>query len=239
METEYAGSPDVTVLVPAAGEGRRLGGARKQFRDLGGAPLLVQTLRVFDGHPEISRIIVVTLPDEVDGVCRSLTDHGIAHLADVVPGGATRQQSVRCGLQVVPERSDVVLIHDAVRPFVTPGEVTEVVVASRLHGAASVAIPVVDTLREASAGLFGSTVARDNLYRMQTPQGFRRDLIVKAHESALAAGVQATDDVELAQMSGHDVYVVGGSSNNFKITTAEDWLRAQRIWPTWSAENLA
>lgn len=237
MSTEPAESPDVTVLVPAAGEGRRLGGPRKQFRNLGDAPLLVQTVRAFDTHPAVSRIVVITLADEVAAVRGSLEDHDIRKLSAVVEGGSTRQDSVACGLRAVPESSDVVLVHDAVRPFVSAGEITAVVRASCVHGAASVAIPVVDTVRRVSAGVFGSTVSRDGLFRMQTPQGFKRAILVRAHESASATAGPATDDVELAQMVGQDVSVVEGSSSNFKITTADDWHRAQQIWPSWASEN--
>ncbi|NNE36516.1 MAG: 2-C-methyl-D-erythritol 4-phosphate cytidylyltransferase [Rhodothermales bacterium] len=238
MENDTSGVPHVTVLVPAAGEGRRLGGAPKQFRTLGDAPLLVQTLRAFDRHPAITQLVVVAPADRIVLLRQDLAAFGLRKLSDVVAGGATRQESVRLGLASVSESCEVILVHDGVRPFVSKREITEVVEAARRYGASSVAISVVDTLRQAGDGRFGSTVPREGLFRMQTPQGFSRTVIVDAHAAAAAQdGAEATDDVEVAQMAGHDVYVVQGSSENFKITTPEDWHRAERIWDSWIAEN--
>ena len=237
MSKDITDSLDVTVLFPAAGEGRRIGGARKQFRTLGSAPLLVQTMRVFDRHPLVSRLIAVTLEDELETVRGFVLHHGFTKPVDVVPGGASRQESVRLGLHAVPASSEIVLIHDAVRPFVTGDEIARVSQAAAEYGAASVAIQTVDTLRRVSGGRFGPTVSREGLYRMQTPQGFRRSLIVQAHEAAANAGQVATDDVQLAQSAGYDVYVVDGSSENIKITTPADWRAAERMWESWSLEN--
>lgn len=226
----------VAVIIPAAGEGRRLGGHRKQFRVLGGHSVLVQTLMVFERHKEVNHIIVATPEEAVDPLDEELRRVGITKLRCVVPGGASRQDSVRTALLTVPDSVDVVLIHDAVRPFVTQVSVQAVINSVRTSGAASLAIPATDTLRKATpAGIFTDTVSRDDVFRMQTPQGFRRDWIMTAHAKAVDADVDATDDVALVQWAGHAVHVVEGDTDNVKITTQSDWERAQRFWPVWQS----
>jgi len=226
---------DVAVLIPAAGSGSRLGGRRKQFRELGGRPVLVQTLLVFERHPLVDHVIVATPKDAVRPLRQELRRVGITKLHGVVPGGETRQESVRAALESVPDEVDVVLVHDAVRPFVRMGLVDGVIAAARSGGAAAPAIPVTDTLRRATDGRFGDTVDRRDLMRMQTPQGFRRDWLLEAHEAAAREGVEATDDVELVRHVGHAVQVVQGSEDNVKITTPDDWERATAFWTVWEA----
>lgn len=232
-------SPDrVAVLIPAAGDGSRLGGRRKQFRGLGDRPLLIQTVFAFERHPKVGPI-VVTAPPEEDGLREAremLYAAGLKSVTAVVPGGTSRQASVRRAVRAVPASADVVLVHDAVRPFVSEAAITRVIAAVRREGAAALAIPVVDTLRRGRNGRFEQTVARDGLYHMQTPQGFRRDWLEEAHRRAAEGNVTATDDVELVQRIGRAVHIVSGSAHNFKITTAEDWALAQRIWPAWTKE---
>jgi 2-C-methyl-D-erythritol 4-phosphate cytidylyltransferase len=237
MNNDAAGVPDVTVLVPAAGDGRRLGGPPKQFRSLGSAPLLVQTLRAFDRHPYVSRLLVVAPTGRIADLKQELAAFDLQKMTDIVAGGRTRQESVRLGLLSVHPTCEIILVHDAVRPFVSRQEITDIVEAARAHGAASVAVPVVDTLRSAAGEFFGPTVSREGVFQVQTPQGFARTVLVNAHDAAAEQGLEATDDVEVAQMAGHNVYLVQGSSENFKITTAGDWHRAERIWESWSAEN--
>lgn len=221
-------------MVPAAGEGSRLGGTRKQFRTLGGQPLLVQVLRVFDQHPDVDHVVVVAPEAHVSEVDERLRADGIEALSDVVAGGASRRGSVRRGLQAVPTAATIVLVHDAVRPFVQASEVSAVIQAVQAHGAASLALPVADTLRRAEDQVFGDTVARRNLYRMQTPQGFRRAWLEAAHRAAADSEWTATDDVELVQRTGRDVQLVRGSRRNFKITRPGDWELAQQLWPAWA-----
>ena len=232
-----AGDPsDVAELIPAAGEGRRLGGPRKQFRTLGDRPLLVQVLLVFERHPAVDHLIVAVPEPHVQEVSDRLQAEGLSSLGAVVSGGDSRQSSVRHALRAVPGPVDIVLVHDAVRPFVRAEEVTAVVREARTHGAASLAMPVADTLRRADDAVFGETVPRRDLYRMQTPQGFRRAWLEEAHRQAAAAdGRPATDDVGLVQRTGRDVHLVEGRRRNFKITTTGDWQMAQQLWAAWSA----
>ncbi|ACY47989.1 2-C-methyl-D-erythritol 4-phosphate cytidylyltransferase [Rhodothermus marinus] len=221
----------VAVLVPAAGRGSRLGGPRKQFRRLGGRPLLEQTLRAFALHPEVDGLIVAVPADRVKQVATSLQAAGIPKVWQVVAGGRTRQESVQAALAALPPDVALVLVHDAVRPFILPEQISAVIEATRRVGAAALAIPEADTVRRVRDGLLGETVPRAGLYRMQTPQGFRRDWLEAAHQQPGEAA--ATDDVELVQRLGYPVACVPGSSFNFKITTAEDWELAQMLWPQW------
>jgi 2-C-methyl-D-erythritol 4-phosphate cytidylyltransferase len=231
-------SPDVegevAVLVPAAGQGTRLGGRRKQFRTLGGQPLLIQTLRVFERHPAVDHLIVAAPSDHVRDTSDALQAAGITKLLAVVSGGESRQESVRLALRATPAAADVILVHDAVRPFVTPDAIETVIDAVRRRGAAALAVPLADTLRRGTDDTFEETVPRTDLYRMQTPQGARRSLFEAAHRHAAREGFIATDDVELVQHLGHDVHIVTGSARNFKITTSEDWALAQQLWPYWT-----
>lgn len=233
---------EVAVLVPAAGQGTRLGGRRKQFRQLGGQALLVQTLRAFERSRHVGHLIVASPEDEVRHVSDQLLAAGLTKMTAVVSGGDSRQESVRNALRAVPAPVEVVLVHDAVRPFVTRSQIGDIVGAVREYGAASLAIPVADTLRRADRSAdrsatkaalqtFADTVDRSGLWRMQTPQGFRRAWLENAH--ATDDNPPATDDVELVQRLGHDVRLVRGDRHNFKITTPGDWQFATTLWPEW------
>ena len=153
-------SGTVAVLIPAAGQGTRLGGNRKQFRRLGGEPLLVQTLRVFERHSEIDYLLVAAPAEATEALETELLRVGLSKLLAVVAGGATRQASVRAVLAAVPADVDVVLVHDAVRPFVAAGHLSAVIKAVRTVGAAALALPVVDTMRYGVEACFGDRGAR-------------------------------------------------------------------------------
>jgi 2-C-methyl-D-erythritol 4-phosphate cytidylyltransferase len=170
----------------------------------------------------------------VQEVSDRLQAEGFTKLSAVVSGGDSRQASVHNGLGAVPAPVEVVLVHDAVRPFVPGRRVTAVIQEARAHGAAAPALPVADTLREADDTLFGETVPRSGLYRMQTPQGFRRAWIEEAHRAAAQAEAPATDDVGLVQGIGRPVRLVEGDRRNFKITTPGDWQMAQQLWTAWT-----
>lgn len=232
--TDYSAHPDdVAVLVPAAGQGRRLGGTPKQFRDLGERSLLIQVLLLFEQHPAVRHVIVAAPPEQVEDVSDRLRAEGLSALTAVVSGGEHRQDSVRHALRAVPDPVEVVLVHDVARPFVTATQVNTVVQTVRTEGAAALAVPVADTLRRGDGEIFGDTVSRTDLYRMQTPQGARRAWLEEAHRRAAADSVVATDDVALVQRIGHDVHLVRGSRRNFKITTPDDWTLARQLWPAW------
>ena len=227
----------VAVLIPAAGKGTRLGGERKQFRLLGEKPLLIRSLEVFQFHPEVDMIVVAGPPGEEDVVYDKLRAEGLTKVAAVVAGGSSRQSSVFAALKAVPEDVDAVLVHDGVRPFVAADLVSSVIARVREKGAAALAIPVADTLRGGADHVFGETRSRDGLFRMQTPQGCRRDWFYDAHLQAISRQVEATDDVDLVQQAGHTVEIVMGSSLNIKITPKADWDLACIIWPAWKKDG--
>lgn len=226
-------SEEVAVLIPAAGQGRRLGGPPKQFRELGKHPVLAQVLLTFEWHPAVGHAVVAAPEDRVTEVTDRLQAEGFSILTAVVSGGRDRQASVRHALRAVPDAVRTVLVHDAARPFVAAAQIQAVVQTAQNDGAASLAVPVADTLRRGESGHFGNTVSREGLYRMQTPQGFRRGWLERAHRRAASGDGAATDDVALVQRVGHDVTRVPGSRRNFKITTPEDWSLAQQLWPAW------
>ncbi len=224
------------VVVPAAGIGSRMGGRggdpAKQFRALGGAPVLVQTLRALASARGVTGIVVVVAESEVDAVRKRLEgDPPLAGvLQGVVAGGATRQASVARGVTAVPESVGLVLVHDAVRPFVTIDRIEAVLAQAHASGAAALAVPVADTLRRGARGQFGETVDRDSLWRMQTPQGARRDILVDALAQAERDGWAATDEVGVLQRAGVPVALVEGDERNIKLTRPSDWLLAEALW---------
>lgn len=231
---EAMAESDTAVIIPAAGVGRRMGRApgdpRKQFRRLGGAPVLVRTLELFERHPAVDVLVVVGPTGEADALRDELREFGLTKLHAVVGGGATRQDSVGRGLAALPPDTGLVLVHDAVRPFLPAERLTAVIEAARMHGAAALAVPMADTVRRGD-DVFGETVPREGLWRMQTPQAFRTDLLRAAH--AQSADVAGTDEVELVQRLGHAVRVVEGSALTFKITMPDDWVLAEALWPVW------
>jgi len=225
----------VAVIVPAAGSGSRMGGAPKQFRTLGDAPVLVHTLRAFAQLDEIRTLIVAVLESDVGEVERLVAEY---HLdANVVVGGATRQDSVRESIKAVGGSAGIILVHDAVRPFIRGGQIREVIAAIDEHGAAAMAVPVTDTLRRGSVGVFGESVDREGLFRMLTPQGALTDLFLKAHEKAQADGFVGTDEVEVLHRAGVEVHLVLGDERNIKLTRPSEWALAETLWLDWLKEK--
>jgi 2-C-methyl-D-erythritol 4-phosphate cytidylyltransferase len=210
---------DVAVLVPAAGMGVRLGpGGPKALRLLGGEPLLVHAVRRLALAPSVGCIVVAAPAGSVESVTELLAP--VAPVT-VVPGGATRQASVAAALAAVPERFDIVLVHDAARALTPPELVESVAEAVRGgHGAVIPVLPVVDTIKRVSdSGDVVATVDRSSLRAVQTPQGFRRDVLVKAHESAVD---EHTDDAGMAERIGITVFTVPGAEAALKITRPFD-----------------
>jgi 2-C-methyl-D-erythritol 4-phosphate cytidylyltransferase/2-C-methyl-D-erythritol 2,4-cyclodiphosphate synthase len=225
-------------LVVAAGNGLRVGGEiPKQFLHLGGKPLLCYCLEAFLAHPRIAGIRVVINPTyrplyaaAVDGLS----------LMPAVDGGATRQDSVRLGLEsLLEEQPDLVLIHDAARPFLDAATIDRTLDALADHPAALVAVPVVDTLKRAEGAFSGQTVDRKDLWRAQTPQGFHFDTILAGHRALADSGKEMTDDAAIAEATGHKVVLVLGHEDNFKVTTPADLARAERmLQPTMSSPAI-
>lgn len=217
----------VVALVVAAGRGRRFGGDQpKQYQDLAGRPVLRHTLASLAVNPQIDAVRAVIHPDDIDLYREAAAGLG---LLEPVFGGETRQDSVRLGLDsLAPLDAKVVLIHDGARPFVDAGTVGRVIAALETHPGAIPAVAVADTLKRGADGLVGSTVERANLWRAQTPQGFRFSDILAAHRAVI--GQELTDDAAVMERAGLAVALVSGSEDNFKITTAADLERARRAF---------
>ncbi len=233
MDQTDARQPQLAVaLVPAAGRGLRMGGSiPKQFLALGGQPLIIHSLRVLQASPVITEIILAVPHNEMDYTLKEIvTKHHFTKVTKVVPGGHERQDSVRHALEAVHDDVDVVLVHDAVRPFLTEHMVEGVVKAARAKGAAIVALPMKDTVKQVRADhVIERTIDRGSLWLAQTPQAFRRDWLLAAHRKAHAEGVRATDDAYLIEWSGHPVSVVEGSGENIKVTRPEDMVIGEAI----------
>ena len=215
----------------AAGQGTRLGaGVPKQYLPLGGVPMLLRAVRPFTTHPEVAHTVVV-LPAADAASPPPWLAAVLGGTLTVTAGGAERSDSVAAGLAALPAACTVVLVHDAARPFVEHALITTVAGVARRGEGAVPAIPVGDTLKEVapdSGGRIVRTVPRAGLYRAQTPQGFPRRVLEQAHAQATHGG-PATDDAQLVEQAGVPVRVVAGSARNFKITTEDDLLIAERL----------
>jgi 2-C-methyl-D-erythritol 4-phosphate cytidylyltransferase len=202
-----------------------MGGAiAKQFLTLGGLPLLLHSLRVLQTSAAIHEIILA-VPEQERQYCldRIVIPHGISKVHKIVSGGEQRQDSVRHALAEVSPDVDIVLVHDAVRPFVTGEMIEQVVRQAAIHGAAIVALPMKDTVKQVGPdGIIERTVDRRPLWLAQTPQAFRRDWLEEAHRKAMVNRVHATDDAHLLELMGRSVVVVEGSGDNIKVTRPED-----------------
>ncbi len=225
---------DVGVVIVAAGQGTRLGGdTPKQYRAVGGVPILLRAIRPFAAHPEVAQVVVVLPPHDAAAPPPFLRDLAGAALA-LVAGGAERSDSVAAGLAALGPECAVVLVHDGARPFAQREVIDAVILHARAGEGAVAAVPLGDTLKEAAAGdatLVARTLPRDRLWRAQTPQGFPRDLLVRAYASARGAGTgpRATDDAMLVEACGGTVRLVPDSVRNLKITTPEDLALAELL----------
>lgn len=236
------GNKSVAAVVVAAGKGLRVGGdLPKQYRRVGGRAVLTRTLAALAQSPRITRIQPVIAPDAQDFYRECLADLEQTHrekLAEPVPGGATRQQSVAAGLEGLARSGapDLVLVHDAARPFVDEALIARAVAAGSEHGASVPGIAVSDTIKlveEIAPGIgrVHETPARENLRAVQTPQSFRFGLLLDAHRRAVAEGRDGfTDDGALAEWAGLPVVVFEGDARNRKITQAADLIEADRAF---------
>jgi 2-C-methyl-D-erythritol 4-phosphate cytidylyltransferase len=230
----------VIVIVPAAGLGTRMASApqtkgkkpasTKQFTELGGVPILIHTLRKFVASPEVSEIYIALRANEIEGFRARLEKDAkdiLQKKIHLVEGGEHRQHSVANAISSVSASDDdVVLVHDAVRPFVTEEIIHDVIRAAQKYGAAIAGVPAVDTVKQvertSDGALITATIPRERVVMAQTPQGFRYDVIKKAFDEAAADGFVGTDEASLVERSGHAVAVVMGSARNIKITAPAD-----------------
>ena len=211
-------------IIAAAGQGTRMAGQRpKQFLELAGVPIIFHTLKAFEQCDAIQQIIVVIAPEEIAGFQALADQHNLQKLNAVVPGGATRADSVLRGLNVVEEANvEIVAVHDGVRPFVTPDEILRTVQAAKLAGAAILVSAPVDTVKEVKNGAVVKTLKRSELRNALTPQCFTYELLRRAYEEADVFDPELTDESSLVERLGVRIVTVEGSPRNIKLTRPED-----------------
>ncbi|WP_455351023.1 2-C-methyl-D-erythritol 4-phosphate cytidylyltransferase [Streptomyces sp. SYSU K217416] len=238
-ESSPARPSRTAAVIPAAGRGVRLGpGAPKALRALSGTPMLIHAVRAMANSRAVSLVVVVAPPDGAGEVKNLLDDHALPDRTDflVVPGGETRQQSVRLGLEALPEDITTVLVHDAARPLV-PVDTVDAVIEAVRDGAPAVvpALPLADTVKEVEPRPGGdpepvvATPERARLRAVQTPQGFDRDTLVRAHEAIAVDGEGATDDAGMVERLGVPVVIVQGHEEAFKVTRPLDLVLAEAV----------
>ncbi len=228
---------EVSVIIAAAGQGRRIGGpVPKQFMMIGGEPILIKTLKVFSSMPEVDHIFIVTNEEYTEHCADLIREYEISKVEKIVRGGSERQDSVFNALKALKAmcpQTEYVLVHDGARPFVTRRTVTGVIGKTVQSGAAAACVPMKDSLRHiGSCGLCtkknmdaigtSRSVDRSEYFAVQTPQGFRLEYIMDAYEKAFAEGFYGTDDAVLAERTGYPVAIAEGDYGNIKITTRED-----------------
>lgn len=225
----------VTAVFPAAGSGKRMrAGMNKVFLELAGKPILVHTLLRFSSSRAIDSLVVVVAEAEVSYIKELLQGvHGLKPFK-VVPGGAERQYSIYNGLKAVPEDTEIILVHDAARPLVSTAAIEKVVAGAREVGGAIAAVPEKCTVKVVSAdGLVQTTPPRETLWEVQTPQGFRREILMEAYRKAEEDGFLGTDDSSLVERIGCPVKVVMSDYRNIKVTTPEDLTIAEALLRNW------
>ena len=220
----------ITAILPAAGMGTRMGGETpKQFLVLDGSPVLLHTLRRLSSCEGITDIILATRAEEIARLEERCRQENLRQTIRVVKGGATRQESVAAALEQVTDDTELVAVHDAVRPLVTREQVARVIAEARKCGAAILGIPAMDTVKEVKraslpedVALITATIPRERIVLAQTPQVFRTSLLKEAFARAIADQVNASDEAGIVERLGHNVHVVHGSERNIKITKPAD-----------------
>ncbi|HTN44477.1 MAG TPA: 2-C-methyl-D-erythritol 4-phosphate cytidylyltransferase [Nitrospiria bacterium] len=222
----------VAAVIPAAGSGRRMGRSTpKQFLRLDGIPILVHTLKVFETSPFVHEVCLV-VPQGREKQCREelLEPYGLQKVTRTVEGGATRQDSVYRGLTNLSPETVRVVVHDGVRPFLSPALLKKVIKASEKADGAVAAVPLKDTPKYVREdGTVDRTPERARLYLAQTPQVFLKNILIEAYSKAYVDGVNSTDDSALVERLGYRVRAVEGSWENIKITTKDDLDLAEQI----------
>ncbi|MEO6054629.1 MAG: 2-C-methyl-D-erythritol 4-phosphate cytidylyltransferase [Chthoniobacterales bacterium] len=214
--------PSVCAVIVAAGSSQRMG-FDKLTVQIAGKPLIAHTLSAFQVCPEVQKIVLVCAAERIHEFEILAAKEGISKLEKVVSGGKERQQSVSHGLQAVAPEFEIIAVQDAARPLVTAAQITLCIEAAAVHGAASLAEPVTDTLQRADAfQRIEENIDRSRLWRMQTPQVFRRDILLEAYRKTLENEKAITDETMVVQAAGHDVFLVENRDWNIKVTTHRD-----------------
>ena len=225
----------IAAIVAAAGLGVRMGNSTpKPYLLLAGKPILAHTLGAFEKIKEVQEVTLVVHPEELD-YCQDkvISPYGFKKVLRLVPGGKERQDSVYNALKALKHEDDleIVLVHDGVRPFITGEQVRRVIQAARSHGGAVLGLPAQDTLKTVNAeGEVRQTLERRDIWQIQTPQAFRKELLLRAHQRALEDNFIGTDDSVLLERMGVKVQIVPGSTRNLKITTPDDLVMAEALY---------
>ncbi|MBI5583235.1 MAG: 2-C-methyl-D-erythritol 4-phosphate cytidylyltransferase [Deltaproteobacteria bacterium] len=211
-------------LITAAGRGRRMGSARpKQFLALAGKPILAQTVEIFERCRSVDGVFIIAPQEEMDPVQREIVEaYRFQKVLKVVRGGRVRQQSVFNGLKAVKADCEIVIVHDGVRPLITPALIEASIEQARKTGAAIVAVPARDTVKRVRPGGRLETLPREEIWLAQTPQTFQFPLLFQAHQKAAQESFKGTDDASLVERLGQEVSLIPGDYHNLKITTPED-----------------
>ncbi len=213
----------VSAIIVAAGLGTRFDpNLPKQFHRLDNKPILIHSLEKFENCNNVHEIITVTAKNQIQNCMDLIREYKFHKVTQVVEGGLTRQDSVFCGLSAI-QQCDIVLVHDGVRPFITEEDINEVILGTARYNACIPGVKVKETIKQCdSSDKVISTLDRESLRIIQTPQGFKYDLLLEAHRYARGDSINATDDAALVELMGIDVKIIQGSYKNIKITTKED-----------------
>jgi len=218
-----------TVLLPAAGSGKRMGANQnKLFLELRNTPILIHTLRVFEKDSNCEQIVLAVKREEKEFIEQLLNEYGISKVGAIVEGGDERQQSVYAALKAVTSKG-MILVHDAARPFIHQEVIQHLVETADSTGAAVAAVRAKDTMKKAENGIIQETVNRESLWIIQTPQAFQYDLLEKAERLAEAENFLGTDEAMLVERLGEPVHIVESTYDNVKMTTKEDLLYGEAI----------
>lgn len=219
-------------IIVSAGKGQRLGaGLKKQFLSLGDKPILSHTLVPFERCPLIRSILVVVGEEDLEFCLKEVIEpYHYQKVSKIIPGGRRRQDSVKKGIEALPEDTEIIVIHDGVRPFVTQEMIEASIQEATRSGAVVVAVPVKETIKMASAeGVVLQTLERSSLWQVQTPQAFQAHILRKAYSTSSLEEISVPDDAALVERLGVKVRLLPGSYSNIKITTQEDLMLAQLI----------
>ncbi len=213
--------PAVCALILSAGASRRMG-EDKQLIELSGMPVLARTLKAFEKCALITDIVLVCREQDITLYAEIAGNYGITKLRSIVRGGDTRTRSALLGLYAVPENDKLIAVHDGARPLVSEMLITEAVTTAAEYGAAAPVVPIKDSIKRVKDGMICADVPRESLYAVQTPQVFKKEILLGALETAVNDGKSYTDDCAAVEAAGQAVKATHGSYDNIKITTPED-----------------
>ena len=229
-------------IIPAGGSGKRMKEKlSKQYLLLDGIPVLVHTLKKFQESLKVDEIFLIVPGDDIIFARECIVEkYGISKVSRILAGGTERQDSVRNGINALEKDHDIVIIHDAVRPFISEEILLFVICEASKVQAVTVGVPVKDTIKSVDGcGWIAETLTRNNLWLTQTPQAFKRDVIIRAHEQAYMDNYFATDDASLVERTGIAVKMIHGSYDNIKITTKEDIMLAEILIKRFKSDGKA